>query len=65
MPLLRTLIVEDEPAVGKELEWLVAREKSLKLEATAGSVQRALQIIRDLNPDLVLMDISDSDFRQT
>ncbi|MFD1002737.1 LytR/AlgR family response regulator transcription factor [Ohtaekwangia kribbensis] len=57
MPLLRTLIIEDEPAVRKELEWLVAREKSLKLEATAGSVQSALQIIRDINPDLVLMDI--------
>jgi two-component system, LytTR family, response regulator len=54
---LRTLIIEDEPAIRKELEWLVEQEKNLKLEATAGSVQSALQIIRETSPDLVLMDI--------
>ncbi len=54
---LRTFIIEDEPAIRKELEWLVEQEKNLKLEATAGSVQSALQIIRETNPDLVLMDI--------
>lgn len=58
---LKTLIIEDEPAVRKELEWLVSQEKSLKLEATASSVEQALQVIKDTGPHLVLMDIQLTD----
>lgn len=54
---LKTLIIEDEPAVRKELEWLVSQEKSLQLEGTAHSVTSALQLIKDVDPHLVLMDI--------
>ncbi|UKJ08602.1 LytR/AlgR family response regulator transcription factor [Solitalea lacus] len=57
MHQLKTLIIEDEPAVRKELEWLVSQEKNLILEATANSVEKALQIIKEIKPDLVLMDI--------
>src|SRR5688572_23719413 len=58
---LKTLIIEDEPAVRKELEWLVSQEKSLKLEATAHSVESALQAINEIAPHLVLMDIQLTD----
>jgi two-component system LytT family response regulator len=58
---LKTLIIEDEPAVRKELEWLVSQEKSLKLEGTAHSVTSALQLIKDIVPQLVLMDIQLTD----
>lgn len=61
MRQLKTVIIEDEPAVRKELEWLVAQEKSLKLEATAGTVAKGIQIIQEVNPDLVLMDIQLTD----
>jgi two-component system LytT family response regulator len=61
MHQFKTLIIEDEPAIRKELEWLVSQEKSLKLEATAHSVERALQIIKEVNPHLILMDIQLTD----
>ena len=61
MQQLKTLIIEDEPAIRKELEWLVAQEKSLRLEATAHSVERALQVIKEINPHLILMDIQLTD----
>jgi two-component system LytT family response regulator len=58
---LKTLIIEDEPAIRKELEWLVSQEKSLQLEGTAHSVERALQVIKEINPHLILMDIQLTD----
>lgn len=61
MHQLKTLIIEDEPAVRKELEWLVSQEKSLQLEGTAQSVTSALQLIKDIDPHLVLMDIQLTD----
>jgi two-component system LytT family response regulator len=61
MHQLKTLIIEDEPAIRKELEWLVSQEKSLKLEGTAHSVERALQVIKEVNPNLILMDIQLTD----
>lgn len=57
MHQLKTFIIEDEPAIRKELEWLVLQEKSLKLESTAHSVEQALQVIKEVNPHLILMDI--------
>ena len=57
MDQIRTLIIEDEPAIRKELEWLVSQEECLKLEATAASVGESLQIIKSRKLDLVLMDI--------
>ena len=61
MHQLKTLIIEDEPAIRKELEWLVSQEKNLKLEATAHSVEQSLQVIKEVNPHLVLMDIQLTD----
>ncbi|MCD0472296.1 LytTR family DNA-binding domain-containing protein [Flavobacterium sp. JAS] len=61
MDKIRTVIIEDEPAIRKELEWLVLQEESLKLEAITGSVKESLQIIENIKPDLVLMDIQLTD----
>ncbi|WP_166921821.1 LytR/AlgR family response regulator transcription factor [Flavobacterium poyangense] len=61
MNKIRTLIIEDEPAIRKELQWLVAQEESLKLEAIAGSVKESLQIINNTGLDLLLMDIQLAD----
>jgi two-component system LytT family response regulator len=61
MSKIRTLIIEDEPAIRKELEWLVLQEESLKLEAMTGSVKESLQIIKNIKPDLILMDIQLAD----
>ncbi|MNK78197.1 Sensory transduction protein LytR [compost metagenome] len=61
MDKIRTLIIEDEPAIRKELQWLVSQEESLKLEAMAGSVKESLQIIKSTEIDLILMDIQLTD----
>ncbi|WP_264550588.1 LytR/AlgR family response regulator transcription factor [Flavobacterium sp. N2038] len=61
MNQIRTLIIEDEPAIRKELQWLVSQEESLKLEAVAGSVKESLQIIKNTELDLILMDIQLTD----
>lgn len=59
--MIQTIIIEDEPAIRKEIEWLVNKEEDLKLVATAGSVTTALEVISANNPDLVLMDIQLTD----
>ncbi|MBS7256301.1 LytR/AlgR family response regulator transcription factor [Flavobacterium branchiicola] len=61
MNQIRTLIIEDEPAIRKELQWLVSQEESLKLEAMTSSVKESLQIIKNTDLDLVLMDIQLTD----
>lgn len=58
---MRTLIIEDEPAVRKEIEWLVSQEKEFNLLGTASNVQDALVLIKATNPELVLMDIQLTD----
>jgi two-component system LytT family response regulator len=61
MDKIRTLIIEDEPAIRKELQWLVSQEESLKLEAMTGSVKESVQIIKNAELDLILMDIQLTD----
>lgn len=55
--MIKTIIIEDEPAVRKEIEWLVRQEKDLELLGTASSVQGALGLISETNPQLALMDV--------
>lgn len=59
--MTRTLIIEDEPAVLKELEWLVQQEKEFNLLGSATNVNDALILIKATNPELVLMDIQLTD----
>lgn len=54
---MRTLIIEDEPAVLKELEWLVAQVPHLNYIGSAAYVHEALVLIKNTKPDLVLFDI--------
>ena len=58
---MRTLIIEDEPAVLKELEWLVKQEKQFNLLGTATNVNDALVLIKATGPELILMDIQLTD----
>lgn len=59
--MLRTLIIEDEPAVRKEIEWLVQSETNCNLIGAATNVAEALVLIKATNPELVLMDIQLTD----
>lgn len=58
---MRTLIIEDEPAVLKELEWLVKQEQQFNLLGTATNVNDALVLIKATEPELILMDIQLTD----
>lgn len=59
--MIRTLIIEDEPAVRKEIEFLVNEEPNLNLLGTASNVKDAIVLLQTTSPQLVLMDIQLTD----
>lgn len=59
--MYKVLIIEDEPAVRKELVWLVSQEKDLNLAGTATNILEAAALIKEHKPQLVLMDIQLTD----
>ena len=61
MPMIRTLIIEDEPAVRKEIEWLLQKQSNFNLIGAATNVADALVLIKSTTPELVLMDIQLTD----
>lgn len=59
--MIKTVVIEDEAAIRKEIEWLVKKEADLELVGGAGSVKAGLELIAGTAPDLVLMDIQLTD----
>lgn len=59
--MYRVFIIEDEPAVRKELVWLISQEKDMSLVGMATHVKEGLPLIRETDPQLVLMDIQLTD----
>lgn len=59
--MIDTIIIEDEPAVRREIEWLIKQEPDFTLVGTATSVSSALKLIQAAKPKLVLMDIQLTD----
>ena len=59
--MIKTVVIEDEAAIRKEIEWLVKKEEDLALTGSAGSVKAGLALITEAAPDLVLMDIQLTD----
>ncbi|RAV27464.1 LytR/AlgR family response regulator transcription factor [Sinomicrobium soli] len=59
--MIKTVIIEDEPAIRKEIEWLLGKQPDLELVGTAGSVLQGVSVIRDKKPNLLLMDIQLTD----
>lgn len=54
---LRVLVVDDEPLVRDGLRALLAREVGVRLLGEARNGEEALQRIREVRPDLVLLDV--------
>ncbi len=54
---VRTLVADDEPLARDLVSNLVRRDPELELVAAAASGAEALAAIRDLSPDLVLLDV--------
>lgn len=59
--MIRTLIIEDEPAVRKEIEWLLQQETEFNLLGSATSVAESMVLIKATKPELILMDIQLTD----
>lgn len=57
----RILIVDDHPLVRAGLAGLIEPEKDLEICGEAGSTRAALSAVRELDPDLVMVDLSLSD----
>ena len=59
--LIRTLIIDDEPAIRRDLQYLLARHTDFVEVGACGSIVEGLVLIPATRPDLVLMDIQLSD----
>ena len=55
---IRVLLVDDHHLVRTGLESLVAAEADMSLVGSAGDGARAIELVRDATPDVVLMDLS-------
>ncbi|MEC5145626.1 LytTR family DNA-binding domain-containing protein [Chitinophaga sp. 212800010-3] len=55
--MIRTLIIDDEPAIRKDLEWLMKRYPDFVVLGSCGSIAEARVIIPSTEPDLLLLDI--------
>ncbi len=56
LALRRVLLVEDEPGVRHGLEVLLQIEPDFALVGTASSAEEAIRRVRELAPDVVLLD---------
>jgi DNA-binding NarL/FixJ family response regulator len=55
-PRIRVLIVDDHIAVAESLYALLARDQSFELTELAHDANEALRIVRERQPDVILMD---------
>jgi DNA-binding NarL/FixJ family response regulator len=56
-PTIRVLCVDDHPLVRKGIASILANEPSFKLVGEAGNGREAVEMFRELRPDVVLMDL--------
>jgi DNA-binding NarL/FixJ family response regulator len=55
---IRLLVVDDHPVVRKGISLCLARHESFDIIGEAGDGREALRLARELQPDLVLMDVN-------
>jgi two-component system LytT family response regulator len=54
---LRVVIVDDEPLARQRIEDLLAKEPNVEIAGIARDGNEAVDVIRDLRPDLVFLDV--------
>jgi DNA-binding NarL/FixJ family response regulator len=55
---VKVIVVEDDPGMRESLKRILDRAHETRLLATLATAEEALQVIPQLSPDLVLMDIN-------
>ncbi|MGP8049702.1 MAG: PAS domain S-box protein [Desulfobaccales bacterium] len=58
---IRILLADDHPSVRQELRALLDREPDFQVAAEVGTGESALGLAREVNPDVVLLDLSGAD----
>ncbi|XZF13744.1 LytR/AlgR family response regulator transcription factor [Chitinophagaceae bacterium MMS25-I14] len=58
---IRTLIIDDEPGIVKDLELLLSKNHQFISVGSCGSISDAKVLVQATKPDLVLLDIELSD----
>lgn len=56
--MVRVLIVDDQPAFREVLKAILSEDRRLVIVGQAANGEQALAAVRELQPDLVLMDIT-------
>jgi DNA-binding NarL/FixJ family response regulator len=56
-PTIRVVIVDDHAVLRAGLEQLLAGQPDLEVVGTAASGEEAVEVVRELRPDVVLMDL--------
>lgn len=56
--IIRILVVDDHPILRKGLQLVIKTQKDMEVVGEAGSVSEAIQLLRELNPDLIILDLS-------
>ncbi len=56
--MVRVLIADDEPLFAEALEVLLGADDRIEIVGRAGDGSQAVKLARELDPDVVLMDLS-------
>lgn len=57
MPILRLILVDDHPVVRAGLAGMLSAEDDIDVVGEAGDGEEALALVRELRPDVVVMDL--------
>lgn len=59
--MLTVAIIEDEPAIRKEITWMLEQQPDIHIAGSGAKVAEAVLLISETKPDVVLMDIQLAD----
>lgn len=56
--MIRLVLVDDHDIVRTGISYIIEKEKDIEIVGEAGDGQQGLQLIREVQPDVVLMDVN-------